>query len=95
MRAGQDPELFWKLTPRETQNILDGYVERLADQYNERAWLAWHTAWLTAYAPQKSTQFVKLKSLLHDAEPRSRPMQSMEEQISVAQMWAVALSGRG
>jgi len=44
--------------------------------------LAWHTAMLTAYAPQKANKFQKLDTLLYSDKPTQR-RQSPEEQIAI------------
>ncbi|MEP9374995.1 hypothetical protein [Mesorhizobium sp. KR1-2] len=72
VEAGQPYELFWRLTLREINLVLDGVATRLRRDHNNRAWAVWHTAYLTAYAPEKPTNFTKLKSLLHDAPVKSR-----------------------
>lgn len=56
--------MFWDLTLREVSLIIDGVTKRRKRQGDEYLALAWHTAYLTAYAPQKSSQFTKLKTLL-------------------------------
>lgn len=84
--------MFWRLTFREIDNILAGVVMSRRRQHDERAWSAWMTARLTAYAPKKAKDFVKLKALLHDAKPQRK--QSVAEQVSVAMQWSAALARR-
>lgn len=94
MEAGQSPAHFWALTLRELQAVLDGAAAALRRQHNERAWLAWHTARLTAYAPQKARDFQKIETLMHGARPAPRRRQTPEEQIAIAHRWTAALRGR-
>lgn len=76
------------------QAILDGAAAKLRRQHNEWAWLAWHTARLTAYAPQKARDFQKLETLLRDAPREPKRRQTVEEQIAIAHRWTAALRGR-
>lgn len=89
MRAGYDGEAFWRFTLREIRNILDGYTERLADQHNERAWLAWH---IEALARQK--KLPKLKSMMHGAGSKTKRRQTIEEQLAIAVQWTKALANK-
>lgn len=41
--AGQDPALFWALTPLEIDNIMTGCGERARREHNARMSQAWHT----------------------------------------------------
>lgn len=57
---------------------------RLRREHNDRAWLAWHTAYLTAYPPRKPREFTKLDKLLWKEQPKS---QSIAEMRDVARRW--------
>lgn len=78
--------MFWRLTLREISVILDGVSNRLKREHNERAWAVWHTAYLTAYAPQKSREFTKLKTLLH-GEDKPKRRQTAEEIEAITRSW--------
>lgn len=41
-------------------------------EHNGRAWAVWHTAFLTAYAPEKPKKFWKLRTLLFGARGEVR-----------------------
>ncbi|MBO9589064.1 hypothetical protein [Devosia sp.] len=56
---------FWAMTPRELGLFLEAQRRRLIRQFDADARVAWLTAKLTAYAPEKGTRFVKLERLLH------------------------------
>lgn len=77
------------MTLREIKMVIDGSAERLKLEHNNRAWLAWHTASLTAYAPQKSRDFTRLSTLLMGAGVPRR--QTADEQIHIARQWTAAL----
>lgn len=92
--AGFDGNAFWDLTPREFQRWLEGARQRQTEGHNNRAWLAHQTAFLTAYAPQKSREFPRLDRLLAGGSPKPRKAQTMEQQIAMAKAWAAATGGR-
>lgn len=93
MEAGQPYEQFWRLTLREINVILDGALSRLKREHNERAWLAWHTAHLTVYAPQKSSQFQKLETLLWRDKPSERRM-TPEQFEAATRSWLAGATKR-
>jgi hypothetical protein len=66
---------------------MKGASERLIREHNERAWLAWHTAQLTAYAPAKGREFIKLEKLLRQSETHKQHRQSAEQQLAIAKSW--------
>lgn len=85
---GQDPEAFWRLTLREIDLIMRGCTNRAKREHNDRAWHAWHTAFLTAYAPQKSREFVKLKKLqAKDAASQQEQVPDWRAQLAKVQAW--------
>lgn len=86
--------MFWRLVPREIALILDGVSERRIHEHNERAWMAWQTSRLTAYAPPKQRQFPKLDTLTVDRKGKTKRRQTADEQIAIAQQWTVVTSGR-
>lgn len=87
MEAGQSYDLFWRLTLREIGIVLDGSANRLRREHNDRAWAVWHTAYLTAYAPEKPRDFTKLKLLLHDAPVKTRSLDWRNE-FAAFSAWA-------
>ncbi len=60
---------------------------RLRREHNDRAWLAWHTAALTAYAPRRPQRFTKLKDLRAEAAERRRKRQSPEQMEAAIAVW--------
>lgn len=64
--------------------MLAGAGDRLLREHNDRAWAAWHTAWLTAYAPQKPGKFPKLDKMLSRG-PRKR--QTADQQMALVRAW--------
>ncbi|NOV15873.1 hypothetical protein E5S70_07200 [Ensifer adhaerens] len=89
VEAGQDPSHFWRLTLREIGVILDGAVDRMKSQHDERAWLAWHIEALA-----RTKKLPKLKDLTHGASKGPRRRQTVEEQIAIAEAWTAALTRR-
>lgn len=92
MERGFNPDTFWSLTPRECFLRIAAAERRLDQEHNQAAWVAWHTAFLTAYAPVKSTEFIKLDSLLRGQKPE-KAQQTADEQISIAMAWTVRTGG--
>ncbi|MBY5689341.1 phage tail assembly chaperone [Rhizobium leguminosarum] len=88
MELGLDPDRFWRLTLREMQLVMDGAVARLKRERRERISLAWNTAYLTAYAPQKSREFVDIEKLIGEKldSPKRRP--HWKNVLAKAQAWA-------
>lgn len=87
MRAGQDPALFWTLTPREVETILRGAQDRQKDRFNLLAWAVWHVAKLTAYAPEKSRDFIKLEKLKWKDKPSGETAGNWQEMFARAKAW--------
>lgn len=73
---------------REIGVILDGAVNRMRREQNERAWLAWHIEALA----RSGKKFPKLKDMLHDAPRKSKRRQTVEEQIAIAHRWTAAVT---
>jgi hypothetical protein len=73
--AGFSPELFWGLTPRMYLVHMRGARVRLEREQSERAWLAWHTAYLPRL--KKPINLTELSS--GKAEPIYK---SWEEQLA-------------
>jgi len=86
VECGQDAALFWQLTFRETQAIIDGSANRLKREHDDRAWLVWHIE-----ALHRMKRLPKLKTLLHNAKPEKK-RQTIEEQIAMARMWTAAVN---
>lgn len=78
MAAGQDPALFWQLTPLEIDNILTGCGDRARQEHNARMVLAWHTG---AFA-RPHVKLPKLSSLLETGPKQPSPRQSCDEMIA-------------
>lgn len=91
---GLDPALFWDLGPREWRAVMTGAVARLKREHNDRAWLAWQTARLTAYAPMKSVDFVPLNTLQMGAAPRERAAPDWQRSFDAFSAWVRAAGGR-
>lgn len=45
------------------------------------------TAQLTAYAPPKSSKFLKLDAILHQPDKPKQPRQTPEQQMAIVQAW--------
>lgn len=57
MEAGQDPALFWHLTPREIGHIMAGAVRRIEREKLFLDTVAWNTAQLNIPAMHKPDKF--------------------------------------
>lgn len=78
MAAGQDPVAFWGLSALEVQIVLDGVSDRLDREHDDRLEAAWINARLSAYPPEKSSQFTKLDKLLINPE-RAKPQRPVKQ----------------
>ena len=75
------------MTLYEVSLIIEGVTNARKRERDEFLFLAWHTAYLTAYAPQKSNGFIKLEKLLGDT-PAPTGRQMTPEQIeAVMRSW--------
>ncbi|WMW56469.1 hypothetical protein RE411_04605 [Agrobacterium pusense] len=75
------------MTLYEVSLIIEGVTNARKRERDEFLFLAWHTAYLTAYAPQKSNGFIKLEKLLGDT-PAPTGRQMTPEQIeAVMRTW--------
>lgn len=52
--AGLPPGRFWKITPRLYLHEMKGAAARLDREYQDRAWLAWHAAYLPSFKRKPS-----------------------------------------
>ncbi|WP_166163103.1 hypothetical protein [Chelativorans oligotrophicus] len=85
---GDDGQRFWSLTLREIRNILEGHLARLKCDHRNRAWAVWHTAHLTAYAPTKPKDFVRLEKLLRIEGDKPRRKRDWREDFAAMSAWA-------
>lgn len=48
MHIGLKPDEFWRLTPREYEDVVDGYRARQQDEYRRAAWMVHYivAAWV-------------------------------------------------
>jgi hypothetical protein len=87
--ADQDPLAFWKISLLEFQITLDGVADRLTRERDDRLEAAWINARLSAYPPDKPSQFVKLDKLLAGdrAKPRRKAKQDWKAQAALLENW--------
>lgn len=52
------------MTLREIYFVIKGATDRHRREHDERMSLAWHTAFLSSYPPQKAKDFPRLEKLL-------------------------------
>lgn len=64
---------------------MKGRFAELRQQHNDRAWLAWHVAYLP-----RGKHPVKLQKLLM----RERVVQTPEQMLAIAKSWTLALGGK-
>jgi hypothetical protein len=75
------------LTLYEVSLVITGVTNARKRERDEYLFLAWHTAYLTAYAPEKSSKFIKLEKLLGEPpSPTGRHM-TPEQIESVVRGW--------
>lgn len=80
--AGFDPAAFWRLTPRLYVAHMDGAAARLNREHKERAWLAYHVAYLPM---QKKA--VKFEDLAGETKAKSRS-KTWAEQLAAWEVFA-------
>jgi broad specificity phosphatase PhoE len=56
-------------------------------ELNLAAWLAWHTAYLTVYAPQKSDKFPKLDKLTVARKRKDKPPEDWRDVLKRVEAW--------
>lgn len=73
---------------------MEGAEARLRREATERAWLAWHVAFMTAYAPPKARDFFRIERLVPRAarKPAERP--SAEEDFARLEAWVAGTTAR-
>lgn len=81
MAAGQPYELFWRMTLREVEIVLNGVGLRLKQEHNERAWLAWHIEGL-----HRMKRLPKLRELMGDEVKPGKRM-TPEQLEAVTRAW--------
>lgn len=77
---------------REVGIVLKGEQQRTIRTHNQNAWLAWHTAFLTAYAPGKSKKFWRLRDLTI-GEPVKPANQGWRAEFAAFTAWVKSLKG--
>lgn len=74
--------------------MFDGIGAREERRHNDSAWLAWHIAFMSAYAPEQSKKFWKLKSFLWKAptsvqdKPEKSRASAWRDSFSAFAAWA-------
>lgn len=84
--CGYDHESFWDQTPRTLSLTAKAYNERMTDEHNERAWLAWHIAGLG-----RTKRMPPLRSMLAQ-NPTNKP--KWEDQLEGLKRWVHATGGK-
>jgi len=79
--------LFWDLTLYEVSLVIEGVTSARKRERDEYLFLAWHTAYLTAYAPEKSSKFTKLEKLIGDPPVPTGRRMSPEQIEAVTRAW--------
>ncbi|MBP1842011.1 hypothetical protein J2046_000255 [Rhizobium petrolearium] len=88
MEIGQDPETFWRLTFREIDIIIRGAQARQRNRFKALAWLAWHIAFMSRYAPDKARTFWKLEKLVTWKSVADKPREAnWQEQFAKVSAW--------
>jgi hypothetical protein len=85
VRGGLDPDSFWRQTPRRLDIVFTALERRAADEHDGRAWLAWHVAILPYAKP-----LPPLSELMSGSADLPK-VQSINEQISIATAWSMAV----
>jgi len=87
--AGQEPSLFWRLTYREINIILDGAALKLMREHNSRAWATWHIAALS-----RAKKMPKLRELLQEDKRPTGKRMTPEQIEAVTRSWLSRRKGR-
>lgn len=88
MSHGLDDDAFWRKSPRQIVAILRGREAALIRAHNERAWLAWYTAYLP-----RMKKPVKLERLQVRQGRPPRPPQTWQQMKAMAQLITAAFGG--
>lgn len=80
--------MYWQLSPRESEVIVRGTIQRLRREHNDRMTLAYYTA-----AIPNSKKPIALRDLLVDLE--DKPKTQDWRQIKAALLWAMPPKGNG
>jgi len=74
--------------------VFAGDSKRLIYERNLAMEMAWQTARLTAYAPEKGKDFIKLDKLLHREKPKGSPV-PWEDKLAQVKAWVGSFRKRG
>ena len=85
MEAGQSADTLAQTTPRQFNAVVKGYSERLRNEHDGRAWLAWHVA-----AFERSKRLPALKSVL---SAKKLKRQSSTQIKGALDAWVTATGG--
>jgi len=75
------------LTLYEVSLVIAGVTNARKRERDEYLFLAWHTAYLTAYAPEKSSKFIKLEKLLGEPPTPTGRHMTPEQIEAVMRSW--------
>lgn len=87
MEVGQDPAHFWNLTLREIELIIRGAVANQRKRQNELLTAAWFMARLSAYAPTKAKDFIKLEKILLRDGPQQTAKPDWRDVFAKVRAW--------
>lgn len=92
MALGLSEDAFWRSTPRQIVRTFRAHSLRQQRDHNDRAWLAWHVAFLTRVEPKK---FPKLEKLLARAPVgRRKPQTAQQQQAIMTAMFTAMAAGK-
>jgi hypothetical protein len=90
MEAGQPPDRFWTLTPRQVEAELKAVAAQQRMHRDEIIFAAWHTAYL-----HRVEKFPKLSDLLKTPSGKGgKRKRTWEEQAAEAQAWAIKAANK-
>lgn len=83
--------MFWRLTLREIDLVLDGVNSRRRHEANIALQAAWLNARLSAYPPEKPAQFPKLSAILQKKPERGSAEANWQDKRDQVKAWVASL----
>lgn len=90
MTAGQDPQTFWTVTPREAGIILAGAAARDLHQRRHQQGLVYTMAVLASFAANDPKKMPKFDKVFPDAAPKKA--QTPEEMLAAMREWVAVMA---
>ena len=89
---GLPPGRVWKITPRLAHHEMRGAEQRLRREHDERAWLAWHAAYLPGSG--KVVPLARLTTQRQEGRPARAPRRDWRADLAAWAAYATKAEGR-